>query len=161
MVAALQHPDPAVQEANAFSAAQLGLEQNSTVPDPVNITIECFASYCDLIGGCNRCDRSMLEGLHGTNRSAVLSDCYKDLCNAQQGTLDSDMGGIGVLRSSQHYTITFRTHCAGIHLVHPSTWNLFPGSVADAMYVDFGRLHKSTALLELEEASTGAYRRFR
>lgn len=101
VVAALQLPDPAVQETNAFSAAQLGLEQNSTVPDPVNITIECFASYCDAIGGCNRCDRPMLEGLHGPNRSAVLSSCYLDLCNAQQGKLDSDLGGIGVPMSSR------------------------------------------------------------
>lgn len=96
VVAALQNPDPAVQEANAFSAAQLGLTQNSTVPDPVNITIECFASYCDAIGGCNRCDRPVLEELLGPNRSAVLSKCILDLCNTQQGKLDGDLGGIGV-----------------------------------------------------------------
>lgn len=99
VVAALQHPDPAVQEANAFSAAQLGLEQNSTVPDPVHTTIECFASYCDAIGGCNLCDRPVLEGLHGPNRSAVLSSCFLDLCNTQHGKLDSDLGGIGVSMS--------------------------------------------------------------
>lgn len=73
VVAALQYSDPAVQDANRFSAAQLGLEQNSTVPDPVKITIECFVSYCDAIGGCNRCDFPVLEGLHTPNRSAVLS----------------------------------------------------------------------------------------
>lgn len=55
----------------------------------------------------------------------------------------------------------FLTHCAGVHLVHPSAWNLFPGSMADAMYVDFWHLHKSTIPLVLEEASTSTYRRFR
>lgn len=66
----------------------------------------------------------MLEGLRGNNRSAVLDACFVDICNMNdQGTLDGDLGGIGV----RHHTLGLQPFLTllGIHFVRASARDLF------------------------------------
>ena len=92
----MQAPAPTYKNETIFSAAEMGLFRDSTYLNPIDTTKECFASYCNELGGCPSCNSSVLQELGGPNTYLAISACITNLCDTITGSLDSDLGGVGV-----------------------------------------------------------------